>query len=61
VLREPDLDSETGRGLFLVSAMAERWGWCPLGSGRKMVWCQLDCLPATIDGRPVSAPNDRRE
>jgi anti-sigma regulatory factor (Ser/Thr protein kinase) len=39
--RAPDpLDSERGRGLFLVAAMATRWGSRPLGTG-KAVWFEL--------------------
>jgi anti-sigma regulatory factor (Ser/Thr protein kinase) len=34
----PDLDDESGRGLLLVDALAERWGWdLPTGRG-KIVW-----------------------
>lgn len=34
-----DLDAENGRGLMLVDAMAERWGWNAPPSGRgKIVW-----------------------
>jgi two-component sensor histidine kinase len=36
---EPGLADEGGRGLMLVDAMAERWGWELLSSGRgKIVW-----------------------
>ena len=35
------LDSERGRGLVLVAAMASRWGTRPLGDG-KSVWFELD-------------------
>jgi anti-sigma regulatory factor (Ser/Thr protein kinase) len=32
--------AECGRGLLLVGAMAERWGWTPTpGIGGKSVWC----------------------
>jgi anti-sigma regulatory factor (Ser/Thr protein kinase) len=35
----PGLDDESGRGLMLVDALAERWGWDLPGSGRgKVVW-----------------------
>jgi anti-sigma regulatory factor (Ser/Thr protein kinase) len=38
----PDLDGEGGRGLFLVEALSQAWGWYPtrdpLG---KVTWCQL--------------------
>ena len=35
----PDLDDESGRGLMLVDALAERWGCDLPASGRgKVVW-----------------------
>ncbi|WP_179199739.1 ATP-binding protein [Streptomyces sp. NRRL B-24572] len=39
-LPEPEL-AEGGRGLLLVEALAERWGWCPrLGGPGKTVWAE---------------------
>lgn len=39
VLTEPKADDESGRGLMLVDALAERWGWNLPPSGRgKVVW-----------------------
>jgi anti-sigma regulatory factor (Ser/Thr protein kinase) len=39
----PDLEAESGRGLFLVAALSDRWAWVttqePAG---KTVWCELD-------------------
>ncbi|MEU9955732.1 ATP-binding protein [Streptomyces sp. NPDC050982] len=38
------LDAETGRGLTLVQACADVWGWHPLARGTdrgKYVWCDL--------------------
>lgn len=36
---EPSLADESGRGLMLVDALAERWGWELPSSGRgKIVW-----------------------
>jgi anti-sigma regulatory factor (Ser/Thr protein kinase) len=38
------VDAEAGRGLALVSACADLWGWQPLarnGSRGKYVWCDL--------------------
>jgi anti-sigma regulatory factor (Ser/Thr protein kinase) len=35
------LDEDRGRGLFLVAAMASRWGSRPLGAG-KSIWFELD-------------------
>ncbi|MEW1832212.1 ATP-binding protein [Streptomyces sp. NPDC088196] len=39
------LDAEAGRGLALVRACADHWGWQPLsrnGQRGKYVWCDLD-------------------
>ncbi|MEU6373458.1 ATP-binding protein [Streptomyces sp. NPDC046909] len=41
---------EGGRGLALVSAWADHWGWQPLsrfGNRGKYVWCELLRPPAT--------------
>ncbi len=36
---QPGLDDENGRGLMLVEALAERWGWDLAATGRgKIVW-----------------------
>ena len=39
----PDLEAESGRGLFLVAALSDRWAWVttqePAG---KVVWYELD-------------------
>lgn len=41
--------STTGRGLFLVSTLASRWGVDPAGAG-KVVWAELDS-PSTDPSR----------
>lgn len=39
----PDGDGEGGRGLLLVAALADRWGWYPCSDGPgKTVWAVLD-------------------
>ncbi|MFD7711559.1 ATP-binding protein [Streptomyces sp. NPDC059785] len=41
---EQVVDAEEGRGLALVRACADVWGWQPLagdGSRGKVVWCEL--------------------
>ena len=40
----PDDDDEHGRGLQIVSALAERWGTRPTAQG-KAVWCVLSARP----------------
>ncbi|MCX5400669.1 ATP-binding protein [Streptomyces sp. NBC_00102] len=40
--REPGLDEESGRGLLLVSRLAERWGVVPRsGAPGKTVWAEV--------------------
>jgi anti-sigma regulatory factor (Ser/Thr protein kinase) len=40
---QPDLDDESGRGLMLVEALAERWGWDLPATGRgKIVWALVE-------------------
>ncbi|GHC68764.1 ATP-binding protein [Streptomyces cinnamoneus] len=37
-------EDEAGRGLRLVAALADRWGFCPRPHGiGKTVWCELSC------------------
>jgi hypothetical protein len=35
-------DDESGRGLTVVAALAQAWGWQPERAG-KVVWCELAC------------------
>ena len=42
----PDLEADGGRGLFLLDALADRWGGCAVGegafgSGGKSLWFEL--------------------
>ncbi|MFF4320919.1 ATP-binding protein [Streptomyces sp. NPDC001568] len=41
-LRDPDVDAESGRGLALVAAPADRWGVDQGPPPRKVVWAELD-------------------
>lgn len=51
VVATPSDDSDSGRGLLLVSALATRWDWHPRSDGPgKTVWAELE-LPA---GGPTS-------
>ena len=42
----PALDAESGRGLFLVETLSERWGWYPTRKPEgKVTWCELASEP----------------
>jgi len=63
VLTAGDLDSETGRGLQVVEALASSWGWMRLGATQKAVWAALSFVPAglsepfqTWTGRVIRPP-----
>jgi anti-sigma regulatory factor (Ser/Thr protein kinase) len=43
VLRVPERDEETGRGLQLVDALSDVWGWSPVAGRGKAVWAILFC------------------
>ncbi|WP_433337140.1 ATP-binding protein [Spirillospora sp. CA-294931] len=42
VAQEPSRFGEGGRGLLVVSAVSDSWGWAPLGTGGKAVWAAFD-------------------
>ncbi|MEU9009722.1 ATP-binding protein [Streptomyces sp. NPDC048479] len=44
VTRQPG-DDESGRGLILVDAFADRWGVTPGPEPRKTVWAEIDLAP----------------
>ncbi|QEV40526.1 ATP-binding protein [Streptomyces nodosus] len=65
-LQRPSGDDESGRGLLLVDALADRWGVAEDRFPRKRVWAELRCAsPApgpTDSGAPDSpalSANDR--
>lgn len=43
--RDPAGDAETGRGLVLVDALADRWGATSGPYPRKTVWAEIDLPP----------------
>jgi anti-sigma regulatory factor (Ser/Thr protein kinase) len=55
VLCDPDTDSEEGRGMALVGAVADRWGVL-LRADRKVTWCELNTKLTSPDGH-VAAPS----
>ena len=42
--READADDECGRGLTVVAALSDRWGWERTGRSRKVVWAERALL-----------------
>jgi serine/threonine-protein kinase RsbW len=39
--RQADADAECGRGLTVVAALSDRWGWQRTGYRRKVVWAEF--------------------
>lgn len=39
--REAEPDAECGRGLTVVAALSDRWGWERTGYNRKVVWAEV--------------------
>ena len=56
VPRHAGEDDESGRGLMLVEAVSDQWGWCPLADGTpgKLVWAVLQGLLQPMQHSPVS-------
>ena len=52
--QQPAWDAESGRGLLMVQALSDRYGWFPLegGAAAKVVWAVLRTLPIY----PVTPP-----
>ncbi|WP_406096610.1 ATP-binding protein [Streptomyces sp. NBC_01013] len=48
-LLPPDAEAETGRGIALLDAVADRWGVIP-GLGHKFVWCEFTTRVAAPNG-----------
>jgi len=46
--READASDESGRGLAVVAALADRWGWERTGHHRKVVWAELAVVDAGV-------------
>jgi hypothetical protein len=52
VLKNPGALTETGRGLHLVGAFSDNWGYTALGDLGKVVWAIFSTMPRP--GRPGS-------
>ncbi|MFG2296579.1 ATP-binding protein [Streptomyces sp. NPDC048603] len=55
----PSVEAESGRGLFLVSALAARWGAHQELPPLKTVWAEIDLSPANSPDRGSRDPADR--
>jgi anti-sigma regulatory factor (Ser/Thr protein kinase) len=52
----PADEQESGRGLLIVGALSNRWGWHPGPNGGKSVWSALK-----LDAQPTTAPPEPHE
>jgi hypothetical protein len=43
VLKAPASGEEAGRGLQMVDALSDVWGWSPVAGRGKAVWAVLFC------------------
>ncbi|MFD0625570.1 ATP-binding protein [Streptomyces sanglieri] len=48
VVSTPDRYAESGRGLLIVEAFADRWGVSPGPVPRKTIWAELDLVPRPL-------------
>lgn len=55
-----DADGESGRGLLLVDALSEAWGWGPREGIGKQVWCVCEPDPVVGQGRIAALDSTRR-
>lgn len=55
--RQAEGEDTGGRGLELVSGLADRWGWQRSGGG-KLIWCELDHVDSTPTAE--NAPETRQ-
>jgi anti-sigma regulatory factor (Ser/Thr protein kinase) len=55
--QEPSCDAESGRGLVLVEALADRWGVADAPFPRKTVWAEVRLAPPE-PGSPDSGATD---
>lgn len=46
-LLQPDADTESGRGLLIVEALASRWGQ-RAAAGGTVVWCEIALSPGAV-------------
>lgn len=57
VVSTPDQYAESGRGLLIVEALADRWGIDVGPVPRKTIWAELDLVPHPL--HRVAEPTTR--
>ena len=60
VLRMPDRTEEAGRGLQMVDALSDVWGWSPVTGRGKAVWAILFCALEALESFWSPPPPERR-
>lgn len=60
--QDPAADAESGRGLLMVEALSNRYGWYRLegGTAGKVVWAELPAVPSKAPASAGSDQPDRR-
>ncbi|TDC51290.1 ATP-binding protein [Actinomadura sp. KC345] len=56
VASDPDRFVEGGRGLLVVGAVSDAWGWAPLATGGKAVWAAFDVRVSPPSPREAGEP-----
>jgi len=56
VLKVPDRTEEAGRGLQMVDALSDVWGWSPVTGRGKAVWAILFCALESSSSPPPERP-----
>ncbi|MFI8190807.1 ATP-binding protein [Streptomyces sp. NPDC085946] len=59
-VRHTTADDETGRGLLVVEALADRWGTAPGLRPRKTVWAEITLPPGLSTTRASADPHTGR-
>jgi anti-sigma regulatory factor (Ser/Thr protein kinase) len=60
VLRVPDRTEEAGRGLQMVDALSDVWGWSPVTGRGKAVWAILFCALESLESFSSPPSPERR-
>jgi anti-sigma regulatory factor (Ser/Thr protein kinase) len=60
--QDPAADAESGRGLLMVEALSNRYGWYRLdgGTAGKVVWAELPAVPSKAPASPGNDQPDHR-